>query len=421
MDISTKINSLFSKTAAGIKPGLETTKNLLANIGNPHNKYMTIHVAGTNGKGSTASYIAKILEEYGLKTGLYTSPHLYDFRERIKISQKMIDNDSLEKLFHAVEKADTGKRKATFYEFTTVMAFKYFEENNVDAAVIETGMGGRFDSTNVINPHLSVITNVTMDHSDYLGDKIELIAAEKAGIIKDHVPVVSGETDEKVLDIIRREASFRKSAFFAVNSHFKIKKFEKMFFLEDKDCQIALSPRLKGYHQIVNAGTAAFSCLQLNRFYPEKFNIKKIHIENGIRKTSWRGRLEILSRYPEFIVDCAHNPDSCRVLKEYLTQKNKKIIFVFGSLNDKDYMLNLKILEPIAKTFIFTKPDSPRALDPGDLTSLSKINSLLEPDPLKACLRAVEIAAKDDIICAAGSIYLSGKIIEAFDSNLLKF
>jgi len=418
MDISYKINSLFSKTASGIKPGLEITENLLENIGNPQKKYLTIHIAGTNGKGSTASYIAKILEEYGFKTGLYTSPHLYDFRERIKISDKMIDHKSLKRLFYVVETADTGKRKATFFEFTTALAFKYFEENNIDAAVIETGMGGRFDSTNVISPSLSVITNVTMDHSDYLGDRIELIAGEKAGIIKKQIPAVTGETDKKVLEIIRYEAFCKNSKLFEFNTDFKIKKKENLFVLENNE--IELSPALKGYHQIVNAGIAAFSCLQLNRFYPEIFNISKKQIEQGIKKTSWRGRLEKVSSSPDFIVDCAHNPDSCRVLKEYLDEKKQKIIFVFGSLNDKDYLMNLRILEPLAKTFIFTKPDSPRALDPGELKKLSEIRSFLEPDPVKACLKAIQIASKHDIICAAGSIYLSGKIIEAFDNQEIK-
>lgn len=231
MDINSKLNFLFSKTASGIKPGLEITKNLLQNLGNPQDKFISIHIAGTNAKGSTASYIEQILSYHGFKTGLYTSPHLYDFRERIKISGEMIGNDSLLRLFEIIEKNDTGNRKATFFEFTTALAFKYFEENKIDAAVIETGMGGRFDSTNVINPHLSVITNVTMDHSDFLGDKIELIAKEKAGIIKDNIPVVTGETAANIIEILKKESDLKKSDLFIINSDFKITKQENFFFL----------------------------------------------------------------------------------------------------------------------------------------------------------------------------------------------
>jgi dihydrofolate synthase/folylpolyglutamate synthase len=416
MDINSKLNFLFSKTASGIKPGLEITKNLLQNLGNPQDKFISIHIAGTNAKGSTASYIEQILSYHGFKTGLYTSPHLYDFRERIKISGEMIDNDSLLRLFALIEKNDTGNRKATFFEFTTALAFKYFEENKIDAAVIETGMGGRFDSTNVINPHLSVITNVTMDHSDFLGDKIELIAKEKAGIIKESIPVITGETDANIIEILKKESDFKKSDLFIINSDFKITKQENIFFLDCNE-KIELSPNLKGYHQIINSGVAAFACLKLNEFYPEIFDLKKSIIEAAIKKTSWRGRLEKFLNSPKLIVDCAHNPDSCRVLREYLEGENQKIIFVFGSLNDKDYLKNLKILEPLSKTFIFTKPDSPRALDPIELKNLTKINSIIEKDPVKACLKAIEIASKNDIICVAGSIYLSGKIIQAFDKN----
>jgi len=419
MDINYKLNSLFSKTASGIKPGLEITENLLRNLGNPQNSYITIHISGTNGKGSTASYIASILQEYGLRTGLYTSPHLYDFRERIQISNTLIDTESLIRLFDLVEKCDTGKRKATFFEFTTALAFKYFQENNTDAAVIETGMGGRFDSTNTVNPHLSVITNVTMDHSDFLGNTIELIAGEKAGIIKKNRPVVTGTSDKKVLEIIKKEALKNNSPMYAMGQDFSVEKKDGTFFLDSSE-KIRLSPVLKGNHQIINSALASFSCLVLNRFYPDIFQITGNQIENGIRKTSWRGRLEKFSGAPEFIVDCAHNPDSCRVLKEYLEGKNKKIIFVFGSLNDKDYLKNLKILEPLAKTFIFTKPESQRALDPIDLKKSTKVKSAVEPDPVKACIKALETAEKDDIICAAGSIYLSGKIIEAIDTKKIK-
>lgn len=277
-------------------------------------------------------------------------------------------------------------------------------------------MGGKFDSTNLIIPHLSIITNVTMDHLDFLGNKIELIAYEKSGIIKKNIPVITGETNPKVLKIISEKAIKNNSDLFAINKDFKIEKLNGSFFLNHIN-NLELKPHLPGMHQIINSGLAAFACLKLNEFYPEIFKIKKHQIEDGIKKTKWRGRLEKILNSPEFIVDCAHNPDSSRALRNFLRDKNKKIIFVFGSLNDKDYLKNLKILEPLAKTFIFTKPDSPRALNPIELKNLTKINSFLEPDPVKACLKAIKIASKDDLICAAGSIYLSGKIIEAFDKN----
>jgi dihydrofolate synthase/folylpolyglutamate synthase len=416
-----KIEELFLKTASGIKPGLDITKNLLKNLNNPHKDFISVHIAGTNGKGSTAVYLAEILNQSGFKTGIYTSPHLYDFRERIKVSGQMVGEAALGKIFDIVETADNKERKATFFEFTTAAAFKYFSDQKIDIAVIETGMGGKFDSTNVIEPVLSIITNVSVEHTDYLGTDLAQIAHEKAGIIKQNIPVVTCADNSIVSEIIKKTASKKNSPAFFINKDFSIVNKNNSFYVESfNTLQTVLEPSLPGRHQITNAAAAAFSCKILNRFYPDIFSIDNKTIENGIKSAKHRGRLEKISDNPETIVDCAHNPHSCSVLMEYLRSTGKNIIFVFGALKDKDFEKNLKILEPVCKKIFFTKPDSERALLPEELLSISQIKkSYKEPDPLKALLRAQSEADSDDIVCVAGSVYLAGKIIEAFDKGII--
>ncbi len=416
-----KLKKLFQKTASGIKPGLEITENLAKNLGNPQNDFITIHIAGTNGKGSTASFLEKILIYSGFKTGLYTSPHLYDFSERIKVSGIPIAEKDLENIFELTKQADNKEIKATFFEFTTAMAFKYFSLQKTDVAVIETGMGGRYDSTNIITPHLSIITNVSIDHTDYLGSEINDIAYEKAGIIKKNIPVISGCSENNGAEIIKTAAENKNAPLYLLNKDFKYIKKKNLYFLNSYLSKgILLEPAMEGSHQIINAVMAGFSCCVLNKYYPETFNIQNKIIEQGIKDTKWRGRLEKLSDNPEIIADCAHNPESVKSLYNYLSEKNKKVILVFGSLKDKEYKKSIEIISPVVSRFIFTRPDSERAVSPEFLQNLTDTKSYVVKEPLKALRLGLESASRNDIVCVAGSIYLTGLIIEAFDKNLLK-
>ena len=416
-----KIENLFLKTASGIKPGLDITENLLKNLNNPQKNFYSIHIAGTNGKGSVASYIEKILRCAGFKTGLYTSPHLYDFKERIRVSGKKVDELSLLKLFDKVEKADTGSRKATFFEFTTAMAFEYFSEQRIEVAVVETGMGGRFDSTNLVDPLLSIITNISIEHTEFLGNTIDQIAYEKAGIIKKNRPVIFGDYDLDSCKIIANYAKDQNSNFFCVGKNYDILKKDDSFFCSTLfNSDIELKPSLKGKHQLLNSSMAVFAVLLLNEFYSEIFSIGINSIEKGIQETDWKGRLQTISKNPLVIVDCAHNPHSAKVLYDFIMEKGKKVTMIFGSLSDKDYEKSLKILEPACSKFIFTKPGSKRALSPFELKKLTDVNSEIIESPVKALSYALKKAEKNEIICVAGSIYLSGMIIEAYDNGTLK-
>lgn len=413
-----KLKNLFAKTSSGIKPGLEVTENLLKNLGNPEKNYKTIHIAGTNGKGSVASFIEQTLKNNGLKTGLYTSPHLYDFRERIKVNQEMISKKQLEDIFEITQEYDNGLRPATFFEFTTAMAFKHFSNEKIDAAIVETGMGGRFDSTNTIKPHISVITNISLDHTDFLGSRIEDIAYEKAGIIKPSVPCVTACKNSEALKVIADTALEQNSPLYVIERDFTITKNKENFILQSSiGPDITLDPFLPGEHQITNSALAAFSCLLLNKYYPEEFNISKKNIEQAIKETRWKARLETVCTNPSIIIDCAHNPDSIQSLVSFLETKKSKFTFVFGALQDKDYKTNLSLIEPIAQKFIFTKPDSPRAMEPKELSKLTEIENIVINDPVEAYLYAKNNACNNDMICVTGSIYLIGMVMEFIDNN----
>lgn len=422
MSLEKKIDELFLKLNSNIKPGLEITANLLENLENPHNKFKSIHIAGTNGKGSVASYLENILRKAGFKTGLYTSPHLYDFRERIKINGEMVSKEDLLNLFHIVESADTGSRNATFFEFTTAMAFKHFEINNVDVAIIETGMGGRFDSTNLVDPLISVITNVSIDHIEFLGDKIEDIAGEKAGIIKEKRPVIFGDNPENLVKIMERASNEKNSRLFVFKRDFSFNQKNTRFSgaLNSSE-KFEINPGLPGRHQIINALVAGCAIQVLNEFYPQIFSINNSIIEKGINRTMWKGRLQTILEQPEIIVDCAHNEDSAKTLSDFLKTRDKKVKMIFGTLEDKSFDKTLKILEPVCNEFIFTKPDSPRACSPSKLKKLVSKGSMVIENPVHALNHAFKTSSKDELIVVAGSIYVSGVIIEAFEKNMLSF
>ena len=410
------LENLFKKTASGIKPGLKTTENLLECLGNPHTQFKAIHIAGTNGKGSTAAYLESIFRASDLNTGLYTSPHLFDFNERIKINGQKIKNEELKRLFKIVETKDTGQRKATFFEFTTAMAFLHFLEKNIDIAIIETGMGGRFDSTNVITPILSIITNIGIEHTDFLGDSIEKIAYEKAGIIKKNIPIITG-ANGTALDIIKKTAVKNNSDLFVAEKDFSYFKKDMEYSYRGIAGQlIKLAPSLNGRHQLINASVALAACEVINMSSQLQAKIQPEKMKKAISETRWDGRLQTISSSPNIIVDCAHNTHAAKTLAEYITSQNKsRTIVIFGCLKDKNPESIIKTLQPVSDMFIFTKPASERAIDPEELPALSIKKNIVIEDPFEALAYAKKIADPKALICIAGSIYLVGKILENFD------
>ena len=367
---------------------LGNVKVLLRKLGNPEKSLKVIHVAGTNGKGSVCAMIASILREAGYKVGMYTSPHLKDFRERFLINGVKISEKELVRCFQIVNLFITNQ---TFFEVITAMAFLYFNDKNVDFLVLEVGMGGRLDATNVVNPLVSVITNIGLEHQDYLGNTVEKIAYEKAGIVKEGKPVVTGASGA-ALNVIKKVAKERNAPLSLVKPIRKI------------------PLRLKGDFQRINASIVWETIKVLNKEYNLKVNNSKI--KKGLLKTKWHGRLEFISS--NVLVDCAHNPEAVKALKKELIKikKNyKKIYLIIAMLKDKDYKTMLKELLPLANGVILTKVKIPRALEPKVLAKYVGKNYIIIEDAKKALRYAKEIAKKDDLIVVTGSIYLVGEVI----------
>ena len=389
---------IYSLESPKIKLGLGRMQKLLDKIGNPEKKLKCIHVAGTNGKGSVCAMLNHILIEAGYKAGMYTSPHLKKFNERIRINNEVITDKEIVDYFLKVKPFITSQ---SFFEITTAMAFLYFYEKNVDFAVLETGLGGRLDATNVVNPLVSIITNIGLEHTDLLGKTIEKIAFEKAGIIKKNMPVVAGAKGI-ALKVIQKIAKERNAPLIIVKKHKNIK-----------------FKYLNGEFQQQNKDIALTAISTLKKFY--SIPIKKSQIGSGIKKTKWPARLEFIAK--NIVIDCAHNPDGFAALKKELLvlkkQKNiENFVFVIGLQRDKNLNKIFSIIGPLASTIIFTKSSNPKAAEPKDLLqTFNKLNNNKKiikkttTNPKTALNSAKNIAGKNDLIVAAGSIYMVGEII----------
>ena len=367
-------------------------------LNNPHNSFKSVHIAGTNGKGSTAHMIASILQEGKYKVGLYTSPHLKDFRERIKINGKMINKDFVSDFI--MKNMDFFNQNSfSFFEMTVGMAFEYFKKNSVDIAIIETGMGGRLDSTNIISPELSVITNVSMDHVKFLGNTIEDIAIEKAGIIKSHIPVVIGEKQNDVSNVFINKAEEKKSKIF----------FAEDFNIKEYECE------LKGSYQKKNIKTAIVAIELLN---DTEIKINEKNIIDGLNKiiqnTGIRGRWEIIGNKPLIICDVAHNIDALSiVINDIISIKSNKIHFVLGFVNDKNLDSIVDIF-PESSNYYFAKPNIERGLDELELQELFKNNNRIGESYSsieQAFKSAIKQSDPNDVIYIGGSTFVVSEVI----------
>ncbi len=415
------LESLYSLRRYGIILGLDVIKNILQKLGDPQNNFKTIHVAGTNGKGSIASTLSTILLHAGFRVGLYTSPHLVRFNERICINNRPVSDENVVAAYEAVKAVHHGSREPTFFEFSTAMALYELGRQNVDWAVVETGMGGRLDATNVITPSLTIITNISLEHKIYLGNTISEITREKAGIIKKGVPVVTGVTQKHAVSVLKSIADSQTAPFFCFKDAFRVRKNRDATFNYYGIDHVWRNLRtgLIGGHQVYNAALILAACELLNK---NGLDLTLTNIRYGLEKNKWPGRLEFVSNSPLILLDGAHNFIAARYLAKYLSENlsQRDITLIIGILDDKPYKAMLKDLLPLCKKAILTRPKIDRALAPEKLYAIAKemmSDIRIIPDVDKAIIHAVENASPDDAICIAGSLYVVGEAKEFFEKR----
>lgn len=410
------LDYLYGLERHGIKPGLERISALLAALGNPQGSFKAVHVAGTNGKGSVSAMTASVLDTAGFKTGLYTSPHLSRFNERILVAGKPITDGELRDRTREVKAAlkKAGLEGTTFFEFTTALAFLHFKKNKVDFAVVETGMGGRYDATNLVMPMVSVITNIGLDHTAWLGSTIKDIAREKAGIIKPGVPTVTGETGRAALSVIRASAKKAGSPLYVSGRDFFAEGTASSFCYSGLQGGLAgLKLGLLGPHQVRNAACALAAAEALRSF---GVSIPAAAIRKGLRQANWPGRFETVSKRPAVILDGAHNPAGARALKEALsTVKRRRLILVIGIMSDKEVGGILKELVSLSDHVILTRPEGKRSAElPVLERAASRYGKLVAgtDNVVDACKMALSIASPRDAICVTGSLFTVGEARE---------
>jgi dihydrofolate synthase/folylpolyglutamate synthase len=415
----------------GSKLGLDRINRLLYYMGNPHHKLRVIHVAGTNGKGSVVSIISSILIEAGYKVGIYTSPYLQRFTERIKINNEEISKDDIARLINyigpIVDKViSEGYDNPTEFEIITAIMFKYFSDKQVDFVALEVGLGGRLDSTNVINPLVSVITSISYDHLGILGNTLSQIAYEKAGIIKQNGIVVSYPQEEEALKVIEDVCKERNAKLILVSQYNTyISKYShkgQTFNLSINDkSYVDLKTSLLGEYQILNIKT---SIQAIEALKYRGIDIKDEYIYKGIENAKWPGRIEVMGENPKIVLDGAHNVQGMAELKKAILKyfKYDKIILVIGVLRDKEYEKMCSIIMPIADTVITTKPDSERALSSEELGGVAnKYNDsvIISSSILDAYNTSIESAKEDDLIVFCGSLYMIGRVRDIIQKHML--
>ena len=416
MTYSSAVAYLYRLQKHGIKLGLETMTTLTACLGMPQNRYRTVHIAGTNGKGSTAAMAAAMLQAAGYRVGLYTSPHLVDFRERIRVNGEMIPESRVAQLTEQLQALSQPELSPTFFEYTTAMAFQYFADTAVDVAVLEVGLGGRFDATNVVTPMACAITTIALDHQAYLGSTLSSIAFEKAGIIKPGVPVVLGRLDDDAWRTIEQVARERQAPVFRIGEHFHTEGEESQQFsyggvgmrYDGLTCVLA------GRHQLDNAACAL---ALLEAAAPQGIVITSEAARTGLQAVSWAGRLEVVDRRPTILLDGAHNPAAATALADFLTcadrlHPSRPVILVLGMMRDKDHRGFVEPLRSLVDEVVLTQADLPRSATAQELQS--SLGDLLPhphvmPSLSDAMALARQLATPDGLVCVTGSLMLVGE------------
>jgi len=425
MNYGQAIQYLYGLNSLGWKLGLDNISSLLNELDNPQKKYKTIHIAGTNGKGSTSAMLESILRSAGYKTALFTSPHLVHIEERIRCSGRLI---SQEELVFYIERLQPliQKYKCTFFEAITAIAFHYFADQKVDIAVIEVGLGGRLDATNVISPLISMITNIEIDHTKQLGRNRKSIAKEKAGIIKPGTVCITNCRFNELGTVFDQICQERQVEHIRVDQLLKIENvvFDEQITSLDISVNGSNYPQLKlsliGEHQIQNAALAVTAANVLNsRFLP----IKNEDIYRGLLDVQWQGRLQVISDNPKVVIDVGHNPNgiSCLIKSIRTIFKYDRLIVVLGVCKDKDYVAMVKKLAPLSDIFIAVKANNNRGLSQSILanTALQYSNHVHEcKTTFDGLTYALNNAQKDDLILCTGSHYVVGEIIPHFNNKL---
>jgi dihydrofolate synthase / folylpolyglutamate synthase len=411
MEINSALEKLFSLNLFGIKLGLENINLFLEKLGNPQHNLKSFHIAGSNGKGSTASFITSILKEHGYKVGLYTSPHFVKFNERIRINGVMIDDEYISKyLSDYIDYID--HQQLTFFEVTTALAFKYFYENNVDYAVIETGLGGRLDATNVIHPIASIITSISLEHTQHLGDSLEKIAFEKAGIIKSNIFVFSGIVSNNADRIILNKALELNCKYNTIRDFAEKENDRLIVKLDYKQFSIYSTP-LRGEHQLFNAALAVKSLNSSLNLNDSLIFMKGI--SNVIANTGIEGRYEIANDRPKIILDSAHNPEGIQTFvkefsKEYSSYNEKYLIF--GAMKDKSIAEMLSVLKPFFTKIFITKINYERAASIQELSLIAQqlgVGAQPLDNPEDFLMNFMKTDGNNCLVIL-GSMYLLGEI-----------
>ena len=424
---SATIGYIKNLTRFGMNLGLKRIESLLSKMGNPERELKIIHVAGTNGKGSTTAMIASILQKAGYSAGMFTSPHLHDYRERIRINSEYISKEDVIKGIERMKPFITqicveGVEHPTEFEVSTALALWYFGEKKPDYVILEVGMGGEIDSTNVVQPLISVLTRIGMDHMNYLGNSFEDIAGVKAGIIKRGAPVITSIQRPMVMKVIEKRAS-EKSVRCVVDgrdysyegsgqllNYYGINKVFKSLFLA-----------LVGEHQHMNASTAIATCEMLEII--DGCKISEDAVRRGLAEVLWPGRMEMISENPKIVLDGAHNVDGMNALARALNSekeglyKRERLILCFGMLADKEIDVAIKILAPLADEIVVTKPDSPRAGNWRHAAEeaekyVGKENVFLVENPVEAAQICLKKMGRKDMMCVTGSLYMISVVRE---------
>lgn len=423
MNYTEAIDYIENTAKFGKNKGLERTNKILELLGNPHKDLKCIHIAGTNGKGSTTAMLTQILMESGYKVGMYTSPFIEEFEERIQINNNNIPKEKLcevvEKVKIAVDKTcELGYDEPTEFEIITAVMFVYFQEEKVDYAVIEVGLGGRIDATNVVNPLISIITSISYDHVKILGNTLEEIAYEKAGIIKENTPVILYPVEEEAKLSIEKAAKEKQSPIIYVKKQDSMLK-EKLYNVPYQEITVNTSRNayeiqlsLLGTHQLLNCSVVINAAEELQNI---GINIRKEHIIEGLKKVKWAGRLEMLKAKPMVVIDGAHNIDGIKSLKNSINTyfKYNKFILIMGILSDKQVDDMVKVITPEASNIITVTPPSYRAENSSGLVEIiKKYNPNCEAieNYKEAYEKALSYADEDDLILICGSLYMVGEM-----------
>jgi len=423
---------LYGLQRLGIKFGLGNITRVLQSIDSPHEKLPAIHIAGSNGKGSTAAHLESILIEAGYRAGFYSSPHFVRFTERIRINREPIEEEDVVHWTQAILEALPGLRKGassggslpiTFFEFSTAIAMAYFVEQQVDLAILEVGMGGRLDATNVCHPLLCMITNISLEHMDFLGNTISKIAREKAGIVKQGVPVITGVRQRAAISILEETCHLHEARMYRLGKEFRVRGKPENFTYDGIHLSVqGCRTSLRGRHQLRNAALAMAAAELLDQ---GRYRISDENLLKGLKRVQWRGRQEWHPGPPQILLDGAHNPEAMRSLCYSLKRDfhYRRLWVLMGTMKDKDHERMVALIAPLVHEFVFCRPAMERSEDPRILEAQALklgCNASVVIDVQRGVEDLIGRADEGDMICVTGSLFVVGEVIDWMGKNSLQ-